>query len=99
MSEKLGIVAAVICQSDAAVLRFFGFNKLGHRLSYLSDHIDIHMVEAHGHSASKTCGPELQRRVKAALYLLVVSFQVLEFEPLLIRNRGGIEPLLIFFDI
>ena len=69
--KLLRVVAAVEAHHDAAVhsLLPLGLDDLGKGLSGVTDDVDIHPVQADGHSAAQTGGTELQRAEEPALDL------------------------------
>src|SRR5699024_8411245 len=72
--EGHAVVAAVHADGHASALRLLalGGDDVGEGLGGVSDDIDVHMVQPHGHGAPQAGGAELQRAVKPALDLLGV---------------------------
>ena len=100
-SKALAVQAAVVADHDAllAGLLALGLDDRGKGLGGPADDVDVHAVETGGHYAAQSGGAELQRREKAALYLFIVLGDGGKLLPLLLAERGTVQPVLIFFLI
>ena len=98
LGKGVGVVAAVHADGDAPALALLtlGGDHIGKALSRPADHMDVHVMQAHGHNTAQTCGAELQRAVEAGLDLLGVVLDGLQLCTLRVGKDGAGEPLFIF---
>ena len=95
------VETAVHGDSHATLLGLLalGADDVGEALSGVTDHIDVHVVQAHGHGAPQSGGAELQRTVEAALNFLGIVLDGLQFGVLLGSQHVAVQPFLIFLLI
>ena len=96
--ELHGVVPAVHTDSHAPALALLalGADDLGKALGGPADHMDVHVVQAHGHDAPQAGGAELQRAVEPALNLLGVISDALQLRTLRVGQGRTRQPLFIF---
>ena len=89
------VQAAVVGDDDAFLLCPLALSRdhIGECLGGMADDVDVHMVQPQLHGAAQTRGAELKRRKEAALDLLLVIFNAVEFLPLLLAERGTVQPM------
>ena len=96
--ELHGVVPAVHTDGHAPALALLalGADDLGKALGGPADHMDVHVVQAHGHDAPQAGGAELQRAVEPALNLLGVISDALQLRTLRVGQGRTRQPLFIF---
>ena len=76
-----------------------GADDVGEALGGVADHIDVHVVQAHGHGAPQSGGAELQRTVEPALDLFGIVLDGLQLGVFLRGQDAAVQPFLILLQI
>ena len=99
--KGLAVFAAVIADDDALLYSVpaFGADDVREGLRRVHDDMDVHAVETDTHDPAQAGCAELQRSEKAALDLILVVPDGVEFLPLALRESGAVQPVLIFLHI
>ena len=96
-----GVVAAVHADGNALPpgVRSLGTDHVGKALGGPADDVHVHLVQSHLHGAPQSGGAELQRAVKPALDLLLVSGDGLQLLHLIRRQRTAVQPLFVLTHV
>ena len=91
-------MAGVVSDGDAALhgLRAVRNDELCKALCGLTDGKAVHAVEADAQNAAQAGGAERQRRIEAALDLLVIICNRLQLRVFLCIQRTALQPVLVF---
>ena len=96
-----GVQAAVVADGHplGGGLGTLGQDDLGKGLGGVADHMEVHPPQAHPHDPPQAGGAELQHTEEAVLQLLGVTGDGHQLGPLLGRQGGGVEPLVVLLTI
>ena len=96
-----GMMAAVHADGHAALLRFLalGTDDIGKALCGPADDVHVHLVQAHLHGAPQSGSTELQRAVKPALDLLLISGDGFQLLHLIGRQCAAVQPLFVLTHV
>ena len=99
--ELHAVETAVHADGDALLLGLLalGADDVGKALGGVADHIEVHVVQAHGHGAPQSGSAEFQGAVKPALNLLGIVLDGFQLGMLLGGQRIAGQPLLVFLLI
>ena len=99
--ELHAVEAAVHGDGHAPLLGLLalGADDVGEALGGVADHIDVHVVQAHGHGAPQPGGAELQGTVEPALDFLGIVLDGLQLGVFLRSQDAAVQPFLILLQI
>ncbi len=96
-----GMMAAVHADGHAALLRLLalGTDDIGKALCGPADDVHVHLVQPHLHGAPQSGSTELQRTVKPALDLLLISGDGFQLLHLIGRQCAAVQPLFVLTHV
>ena len=95
------VEAAVHADGHALLPGFLSLcaDDVGKALGGVAHHVEVHMVQPHGHGAAKAGGAELQRAIEPALNLLGIVLDGFQLGVLFGGQHITAQPFLIFLQI